>query len=113
MKSTQKYIRISPQKIRLLADSIRGLTPPEALEHLRFMNKRSSDPLYKVIKSALANAKVKKGLSPEALKFKSIDIGKGPTYKRWRAVSRGAAHSVFKRTSHITVELEEKNGSKN
>lgn len=112
MKAIQKYIRTSPRKLRLIADAVRSLEPSDALIQLKFMNKRAAEPLMKVIKQALANAKNAKGFSPENLKFKHIDIGEGPTYKRWQAVSRGSAHSIFKRTSHIKVELEEANGSK-
>ncbi len=112
MKAKQTNIRISPRKLRLVADSIRQLSPQEALVHLRFLNKSGATPLAKVIRSALANAKTNHGLKPDQLRFKTIMIGKGPTYKRWRAVSRGSAHSIFKRTSHIYVELEEKHGSK-
>ncbi len=112
MKAKQTNIRISPRKLRLVADSIRELTPLEALVYLRFLNKSAAQPLAKVIKSALANAKTNHGLDPKNLRFKTVMIGKGPTYKRWRAVSRGSAHSIFKRTSHIFIELEEKNGSK-
>lgn len=112
MKAIQKLVRTSPRKLRLVADSIRELSPPEALNYLKFIPQRAAQPLAKVIKAALANAKSSKGLKEESLKFKTIDIGKGPTYKRWRPVSRGAAHSIMKRTSHIRIELEENNGSK-
>lgn len=112
MKAIQKYIRTSPRKLRLVADAVRPLELPEALLQLKFMDKRAANPLLKVLKQAIANAKNVKGLKAEDLKFKTIDIGEGPTYKRWRAVSRGSAHSIFKRSSHIKIELEEKNGSK-
>lgn len=112
MKAKQTYIRISPRKLRLVADSIRQLSPLEALVYLRFLNKRAAKPLAKTIQSALANAKTNHGLDPRQLRFKTIMIGKGPIYKRWRAVARGSAHSIFKRTSHIYIELEEKHGAK-
>lgn len=106
MKAIQKYVRISPQKLREIADAIRALSPEDALNRLRFLNKRGAQPLAKTIKAALANAKTTKGADEKSLKFKIIDIAKGPTYKRWRPVARGAAHGIFKRTSHIRVELE-------
>ncbi len=112
MKAKQTNIRISPRKLRLVADSIRQLSPEKALLHLRFLNKSGAKPLAKVIRSALANAQTNHGLKADQLKFKTVMIGKGPTYKRWRAVSRGSAHTIFKRTSHIYLELEEKNGTK-
>lgn len=112
MKAIQKYIRTSPRKLRLVADAVRSLEPTDALIKLRFLDKRAATPLLKVVKQALANAKNARGLKPEEVRFKHIDISEGPTYKRWRAVSRGSAHGIFKRSSHIKIELEEANGSK-
>ena len=107
MKTIQKYIRTSPRKLRLVADAVRVLSPKEALLHLKFMSKAASDPLAKAIKQAVANAKEQLGLSVDSLAFKTIDIMEGPTYKRFQAVSRGMAHSIMKRTSHIRIELKE------
>jgi large subunit ribosomal protein L22 len=113
MKATQKYIRTSPRKLRLVADAVRGLSADKALNYLRFMSKRAAEPMYKTLKSAVANAKLSKGLSADKLTVGTIDVAEGPTYKRWRAVSRGMAHSIMKRTSHINITLKEKaNGSK-
>lgn len=112
MQAVQKYIRMSPRKLRLIAKAVVKLDPSEALVHLKFTTKNAADPLSKVIKSALANAKTNFGAKPENLRFKEIQVMEGPTYKRWRAVSRGMAHSIMKRTSHIKVVLEEKNGPK-
>lgn len=113
MKSTQKYIRTAPRKLRLVADAVKHLSVDQALLNLKFMSKRAAEPLYKTLKAAAASAKSTKGLEPSKLKIASIDIGDGPTYKRWRAVSRGMAHSIMKRTAHISIVLEEKNnGSK-
>lgn len=112
MKAIQKHIHMSPQKLRMVADAIRPLEPEKALTHLRFLNKRASKPLAKTIKQALANAKNAKGLNPDQLKFKSIQINKGPIFKRWRPAARGMAHPIQKQTSHIRIELKEKNGTK-
>lgn len=112
MKAIQKFIRTSPRKLRLVADAVRSLKPEEALLQLKFMRKRAALPLSKTIKQALANAKQTKGLSSDKLLIKEIQINEGPTYKRWRPVSKGAAHSIMKRTSHIRIELEEQNGTK-
>lgn len=111
MKATQKYIRTSARKLRLVADAVRGLPVIPALNYLKFMEKRAAEPLYKAIKAALAAGK-NQGEKEDNLIVKIIDIGEGPTYKRWRAVSRGGAHSIAKRTSHIRVSLEGKNGTK-
>lgn len=102
----QKYIRVSPRKLRLVADVVRALKPLQALDHLSFINKAASEPLAKVIKQALANASHNFNLNENQVKFSEIQINEGPTFKRWRAVSRGRAHSVLKRTSHIRVVVE-------
>lgn len=113
MKTIQKYIRTSPRKLRLIADAIRSLSPTEALTNLKFTDKAAAAPLLKAIKQAVANAKDQNGLSADRLAFETIDIMAGPTYKRFQAVSRGMAHSIMKRTSHIRVVLKEKaHGSK-
>ncbi len=113
MKSTQKYVRTSARKLRLIADAVRVLTPEKALTYLKFIEKEAAAPLYKTIKAAVSNAKENFGLPVSKLTFKTIDIGEGATYKRFRAVSRGMAHHIMKRTAHIRVELQELNGSKN
>ena len=112
IKAEAKYIRISPRKARLVVKAIRGLTPQKALDYLKFVNKRAAEPLSKIIQSAIANAKNNFGLKPEKLKFKKIQVGEGPTLKRWRAISRGRAHPIMKRTSHIKIILEGLNGTK-
>ncbi len=113
MKTIQKYIRVSPRKLRLVADAVRSLSPEDALAHLKFTNKAAALPMYKVIKQAISNAKDQLGLAAGKLAFKTIDVMDGPTYKRFQPVSRGMAHSIMKRTSHIRVELKEVNhGSK-
>lgn len=112
MQSTQKYIRISPRKLRLVADAVRPLGPTKALEYLKFVNKDAALPLSKAIKAAVSNAKTNFGIKPESLVFAELDIQTGFTIKRFRAVSRGSAHHIMKRTSHIRVVLKEKNGTK-
>lgn len=112
MKSTQKFIRTSPRKIRLVADAVRPLTPVEALRQLKFIGKRAAEPLYQAIRQAVSNAKNNQGAIVENLRFKTLEVNEGATYKRFRAVSRGMAHKIMKRSSHIRVILEEKNGSK-
>ena len=105
IKAEQKYIRMSPRKVRLVVDAIRGLKPKEALDQLMFMHKRAAVPVGKTIKQAMANAVKNLNIEEESLVFKSIEVGEGPTFKRWNAVSRGRAHQILKRTSHIKVIL--------
>lgn len=107
MKTIQKYIRTSPRKLRLVADAVRALSPEKALLYLKFTGKAAAEPLYKAIKQAVASAKDQKGLEVSKLAFKTLDVMEGPTYKRFQPVSRGMAHSIFKRTAHIRVELRE------
>ena len=102
--AVQKFIKMSPKKIRLVADKIRGMKPQKAVEILPFVGKRASEPLVKVIKTAIANAKVK-NVSQENLEFKEIQINEGPRLKRGRPVSRGRWHPYKRRMSHIRVVL--------
>lgn len=112
MKNTQKYIRVSPRKLRLVADAVRKLSPVDALMHLKFVEKAAAEPMKKAIQTAVANARANFGLKPESLAFAEIDVQTGFTIKRFRAVSRGQAHHIMKRTSHIRIVLKEKNGPK-
>lgn len=105
--ATQKFVRVSPKKMRVVADVARKLPPLEAVEKLPFLRKRGSEVLLKVIKSALSNAK-QKGLSDDVLLFKEIQIGEGPRLKRGRAASRGRWHPYKRRMSHIRVVLTTK-----
>lgn len=104
-----QHIRISPRKLRQVVDAIKSLKPTEALVFLKALNKRASQPLAKVIKSALANGKENYQLKEEDLIFSKILVEEGPTLKRWQPVSRGRAHQINKRTSHIKVILKSKN----
>lgn len=102
--ATAKYIRMSTRKLRLVADSIRPLSPQVALVQLSQLPKRAARPLSDVLASALANAKQKQA-NTDALRFKTIEIMGGPGMKRWHAVSRGQAHAFKKRMTHIRFIL--------
>jgi len=101
-----KYIRTSPRKLRLVARAIKGLSISQALIALTNLDKRAALPLMKTIKSAVANATNNAGQKAEEMKIKIVKIDGGAIYKRIQPVSRGQAHSIQKRTSHITVILE-------
>jgi len=103
--SEQKYLRMSPKKIRPVARLVKKMGPIQALERLPFVRKKAAGVLEKVIKSAIANAK-NKGISEESLSFKEIQICDGPRLKRGRPVSRGRWHPIIKRMSHVRVVLE-------
>jgi len=103
-KATQKYLLMSPRKVRLVVAIIKKMKPTEAVEQLPFVQRRAADELAKVIKSAIAAAK-NKGISETDLIFKEVQIGEGPRLKRGRAASRGMWHPYKKRMSHIRVVL--------
>lgn len=100
--STQKFVKVSPRKLRLVADMVRGKSVNEVLEFLPFVNKTAALPVQKVVKTAASNAVVK-GADIKDLKVASIEIGEGPRLKRFRPVSRGQAHGFVRQMSHIKV----------
>lgn len=106
IKASVKNIRISPEKINLLVAQIKPLSPTQAIKVLSLVNKSSSPVLKKLIQSAVANAKHNQGAQESELAFKEIMVTKGPSYKRYQPVSRGRAHHILKRTSHIQVVLQ-------
>jgi large subunit ribosomal protein L22 len=103
-KATQKYLLMSPRKIRLVVAVIKKMKPAEAVEKLPFVQKRAGAELAKVIKAAIAAAK-NAGVSETDLVFKEIQIGEGPRLKRGKAASRGMWHPFKKRMAHIRVIL--------
>src|SRR3989344_8701728 len=102
--------RQSPRKVRLVADALRGKSIREAKNRLDFITKRATGPLHKLLNSAVANAK-NLGIASDLLKVKSITVNGGKILYRRRPVSRGSAHPIRKRTSHITVVLAERQKS--
>lgn len=104
--STQKYLIVSPKKVRDVVALIKKLKPTEAIQKLEFTRKRSSELLIKVIKTAIGQAKIQ-GVSDTDLVFKEIQVFEGPRLKRGRPVSRGRWHPYKKRMSHIKVVLAE------
>ena len=106
-KAVGKYIRISPQKARLVADVVRGMGVDKALTTLRFMPKKGAGILRKVIESAVANATQDEHIDVDNLYIKKIFIDGGPSLKRISPRAMGRATGIIKRTSHITVVLDE------
>lgn len=106
MKALLKNYRQSPRKVRLVADLIRGKSVGEAQRALRFLPKKSSPTVQKLLDSAVANARGR-GLSPEGLFVKNITVDKGAVMKRYRPFARGRAGSVRKTMSIISLELGE------
>jgi large subunit ribosomal protein L22 len=106
-KAVAKYIRISPQKARLVADLVRGKDVDSAITTLKFMPKKAARILRKVIESAVANAIQTETIDADTLYIKKILIDGGPMLKRFRPRAMGRATRILKRTSHITVVVDE------
>ncbi len=106
-----KYIRIAPSKVRIVINEIRGKSVNDALGMLKAISNGSAEVVFKLISSAVANAEVK-GLSRSDLYVAEIFADGGPILKRMNPVSKGRAHSIAKRTSHITVILDTKKEDK-
>ena len=106
-KALAKYIRISPQKARLVADQIRGLPVDKAIDLLRFSGKKSAGIIKKVLESAIANAEHNDGADIDELKVVAVHVDAGPFFARFRARARGRAARILKRTSHVTVLVGE------
>ena len=102
-----RHLRVSPRKVRLVADLIRGKNVEEALNILQFTNKVSSIPLAKLLKSAVANADQKDGVDVDRLFIKDLRVDGGPTIKRFRPRAMGRATPILKRTSHISIGLDQ------
>jgi len=102
-----RYLRIAPRKVRLVADLIRGKRIEEARNILNFTIKKAAPPLLKLLRSATANAKNNFQLDESNLYIAKILVDEGPKYKRWRARARGRAEEIQKKTSHVTVVLDE------
>ncbi|MDY2841290.1 MAG: 50S ribosomal protein L22 [Candidatus Borkfalkiaceae bacterium] len=103
-----KHVRISPYKVRIVLDVIRGKSFREAVAILENTPKSASDPIRKVLMSAGANAENNLGLSKDNLFVAECYADQGPTLKRVQPVSKGRAYRILKRTSHITVVLDAK-----
>lgn len=108
MKVKLRYLRVAPRKVRLIADQVRGRSVQEAIDLLRFDRKSAAIDLSKLIRSAVSNANAKGGVDVDNLVVKSIWVDQGPTLRRYLARARGSASRINKKTSHITVVLEER-----
>jgi large subunit ribosomal protein L22 len=103
-----RYLRMSPRKVRIVCDVVRGKQVEQALATLRFTPKAAAEPLAKVIRSAIANAESKNdNLDIDRLFIQTIRVDEGPTLKRFRPRAQGRAGRIMKRTSHVVVELGE------
>ncbi|MCB0210610.1 MAG: 50S ribosomal protein L22 [Anaerolineae bacterium] len=107
VKAVSKYIMGSPVKMRRVVNVVRGMRAQDALEVLALLPQIAAVPVYKTVKSALANAEENYALEPEDMIIAEIRIDEGPRLRRARYGARGRFKPIKKRTSHITVLLEE------
>ena len=110
-RAVARFVRMSPRKVRLVVDQIRGKPVGEAYAILQFSKKGASEPVGKTLRSAVANAQVRAQdeghvLDVDELMVREAFVDEGPTLKRWRAAAMGRAAPIRKRTSHITVIVE-------
>jgi len=107
VRSTYRYARISPFKVREVTRAIQGLPVSAALDLLSFTPKKAALLIGKTLKSAVANAENNANLKPDSLVVKEAVVGEGPTIKRMMARARGSGSQILKRTSHIRIILSD------
>jgi large subunit ribosomal protein L22 len=105
-RAVARHVRISPNKARRVVNLVRGLPAKEALTVLQFAPQAASEPVYKVLASAIANAENNERLDPDSLLVAEAYVDEGPTLKRFRPRAQGRAYRIRKRTCHITVVVE-------
>jgi large subunit ribosomal protein L22 len=106
--ATLKYLKMSPQKVRLVADLVRGKKVEEALSILRFTKKTCAKDLEKLVRSAVANAEVKEAnLDTDELVVSKIYVNEGPREKRIQPAPMGRAYRIQKRQAHVTVHVSD------
>lgn len=108
--ATLKFISIAPQKMRLVADQIRGLSIDQALEILKYSHKKSARIILKVLESVIANAENNDNADIDNLRVDDIQINQGVTMKRLRPRARGRADRILKRSSHVKITVCENEG---
>ena len=102
-----RYLRIAPRKVRLMADLIKGKKVQDAQNILNFTVRKSAQPLLKLLNSAVASASHNFQMEPTNLYISKVLVNEGPKLKRWRPRARGQAFEIQKKTSHITIVLDE------
>lgn len=107
-KANLRYVRISPRKVKIVCDLIRGKSVPQATAILLTTPKAASEPLIKLLNSAAANAENNHGMDPEKLYVSEIFANPGPIIKRIQPRAQGRAFRINKRTSHVTLAVAEK-----
>ena len=107
VKATHRHVRISPQKVRMIVDAIKGKPAEAAINALKFMPQKSSGIVEKIVRSAVANADQNTSIDVDELVVQNLIVDQGPSLKRFKARARGRGARILKRTAHITVVLAE------
>ncbi len=107
VKAVVRHVRISPQKVRMLAGAIKGKPVEKAMDTLKFMPQKAAGIVGKVLRSAIANADQQPDIDIDTLVVGNLIVDCGPMFKRFRARARGRGTRILKRTSHVTVILTE------
>lgn len=107
VKAVGKYMRVQPRKVRIIADQVRGRNAVHAAALLQFHKSKSAHLLRKILVSAIANAAENHGLSADTLNISAITVDEGPRLKRMQARAMGRGNRIVKKTSHITVVVED------
>lgn len=108
VRARLKMLRMSPRKVRTVADQVRGKNVQQAVDLLTFCRRQAARPLLKLVKSAVANAEQKGGMDLDNLYIKELLVDHGPTMHRWMPRARGSATQILKRSSRVSVTLEER-----
>ncbi len=108
IRATQKYTRQTSRKVRFIANTIKKLPIEAAMQQLSVIERKATEVVAKVLRQAVADATHNHGLLISDLQIDQIYVNEGPRYRRFQAVSRGRAHGIIKRTSHVTVILKTK-----
>ena len=106
-RSVAKYVRLSAQKCRLVADQVRSLSVEQAFEALSFSNKKAAVPLKKALNSAVANAEHNEGADIDDLWVNQVMVDEAPVIKRFRARAKGRGTRILKRNCHITLSVSD------
>lgn len=110
IKASARFLRISPRKVRLVAEPLKGKKVEEALALLRFLPQRGARLVRKIMESAVANAGQRSQVDVDTLVVKIVQVDGGPSLKRFQSRAMGRVNRVLKRSSHITVVLTEAPG---
>lgn len=112
VKAVLRYARVQPRKVRIIADEVRGKSAPHAAALLRYHSSKSAKLLRKVLVSAMANAEANNGLNQDHLVISAVTVDEGPRLKRMQARAMGRGNRIIKKTSHITVVVEDSEPAK-